>query len=477
MKIKLKNNKGITLIALVITIIVLLILAGVAISMLAGENGILRQAGKSKENTERATIEEKIQLAVLIARLNENNSIDYKTLNDELDKIGYKDEDLKKIPAEIVINEKHYAISKDGNAKEIQWYYDSDKNITNGIVTLKMGDYVKYDAKDGAITKTYTAPTGTYISDSYSSALSKNEIERGTGYSKEMTFDIANYTGKWKVLGVEQGEIKLISADNIGGCYLRGQTATMYGVDELNNICSIYGEGKGATRARCINIEDINKVTGYDPENTGTNKNDPNQELSGVKYNEGSMYEYGNEVEYSWSNKDGVVNYSSSNGLSGESSSSDTAHYKDYGFNYCDKNGNWYSSKYKSGDKIMSEKNTYYSYHPQTLTQTRNDDANVGIATDSIEYKTLFCNNAGNKMSYWLASQFVYSSNARLQHGIFHVFASSSNLNWGHFIYMETMYGSDGRNSGNSNPIRAIDYLDSSIKLNGNGTSGWIIEE
>ena len=46
---KLKSNqKGITLIALVITIIVLLILAGVAISMLSGENGILNQAASAK---------------------------------------------------------------------------------------------------------------------------------------------------------------------------------------------------------------------------------------------------------------------------------------------------------------------------------------------------------------------------------------------------------------------------------------------
>ena len=43
-----KNNKGITLIALVITIIVLLILAGVAIAMLSGENGILTRASDSK---------------------------------------------------------------------------------------------------------------------------------------------------------------------------------------------------------------------------------------------------------------------------------------------------------------------------------------------------------------------------------------------------------------------------------------------
>lgn len=42
-----KNQKGITLIALVITIIVLLILAGVAIAMLSGENGILSRASES----------------------------------------------------------------------------------------------------------------------------------------------------------------------------------------------------------------------------------------------------------------------------------------------------------------------------------------------------------------------------------------------------------------------------------------------
>ena len=51
-KTKVKNtNKGITLIALVITIIVLLILAGVSISMLTGENGVLTKATESKEET------------------------------------------------------------------------------------------------------------------------------------------------------------------------------------------------------------------------------------------------------------------------------------------------------------------------------------------------------------------------------------------------------------------------------------------
>ena len=57
-------TKGITLIALVITIIVLLILAGVSIATLTGQNGILTQAQKAKENTELSSEKEGIELAV-----------------------------------------------------------------------------------------------------------------------------------------------------------------------------------------------------------------------------------------------------------------------------------------------------------------------------------------------------------------------------------------------------------------------------
>ena len=64
MKRKLKNNKGITLIALVVTIVVLLILAGVSISMLTGENGIITQAQQSKLQTEIGKEKEYITLSV-----------------------------------------------------------------------------------------------------------------------------------------------------------------------------------------------------------------------------------------------------------------------------------------------------------------------------------------------------------------------------------------------------------------------------
>lgn len=59
-----RNQRGITLIALVITIIVLLILAGVSIAMLTGNNGVLNRATTAQEKTVTTTNEEILKLAV-----------------------------------------------------------------------------------------------------------------------------------------------------------------------------------------------------------------------------------------------------------------------------------------------------------------------------------------------------------------------------------------------------------------------------
>ena len=66
-----KNEAGITLIALTITIIVLLILAGVTISALSGDNGILQNATRAKEETEQAEKDEKEKLGNMEDTINE----------------------------------------------------------------------------------------------------------------------------------------------------------------------------------------------------------------------------------------------------------------------------------------------------------------------------------------------------------------------------------------------------------------------
>ncbi|MCI8273654.1 MAG: potassium-transporting ATPase subunit KdpA, partial [Clostridia bacterium] len=69
---KVAEKRGITLIALVVTLIVLLILAGTSIAMLTGENGIINQAQNAKNNSSKAEFEEKVKLAVTASRINED---------------------------------------------------------------------------------------------------------------------------------------------------------------------------------------------------------------------------------------------------------------------------------------------------------------------------------------------------------------------------------------------------------------------
>lgn len=61
---KIRSTKGITLISLVVTIILLLILAGVTIATLTGENGLLNSANRASEEVKYAQAEEKVKLAV-----------------------------------------------------------------------------------------------------------------------------------------------------------------------------------------------------------------------------------------------------------------------------------------------------------------------------------------------------------------------------------------------------------------------------
>lgn len=65
-----KKNNGITLIALVITIIILLILAGITLAIVAGDNGILGKAQIAKDRTETAQMEEDNKLKELEQTVN-----------------------------------------------------------------------------------------------------------------------------------------------------------------------------------------------------------------------------------------------------------------------------------------------------------------------------------------------------------------------------------------------------------------------
>ena len=109
-KENLKGQKAITLIALVITIIVLLILAAVSIATLTGENGILTQAQTAKENTEKASLIEQVQVDILGEQTKGNGSgISAGTLKTILGKYFAEDsipEDANEITTETILTAK-----------------------------------------------------------------------------------------------------------------------------------------------------------------------------------------------------------------------------------------------------------------------------------------------------------------------------------------------------------------------------------
>lgn len=81
------KNKGVTLIALAVTIVVMLILAGVTISVLNGENGIVKQAQKAKEESKIKELKEKVRIDIAGKRVeNINGELRVSVLKEILDK-------------------------------------------------------------------------------------------------------------------------------------------------------------------------------------------------------------------------------------------------------------------------------------------------------------------------------------------------------------------------------------------------------
>jgi len=143
-----KNNKGITLIALVVTIIVLLILAGVSIAMLSGENGILSRASQASAQNELGAANDQISLFVTekIAQFYEDSYVsgNKTTLSNGLD--TYLESTCTKalLQAELG-DDSNVTVNKGYDDGEIEMEisdnsnkYTSTGTISNGKVTWKI---------------------------------------------------------------------------------------------------------------------------------------------------------------------------------------------------------------------------------------------------------------------------------------------------------------------------------------------------
>ena len=119
-----RNSKGITLIALVVTIIVLIILAGVSLYLILGENGLIEKAKGTKPIVDVASAQEKLELVKGPVQL-EKYGVNLDDYLEELEKVKekYEVDDVERIDndnAEIIIGGKYKFIAtdeKNGNVK------------------------------------------------------------------------------------------------------------------------------------------------------------------------------------------------------------------------------------------------------------------------------------------------------------------------------------------------------------------------
>ena len=191
MKGKLKNARGITLIALVITIIVLLILAGVTIATLTGQNGILTRAQDSKKQTGIAEEKEAIQLAFAgaVAEKKGTGNVTASDLNREFGTNGTNATAEEGANGEITVtfappSNKVYTIDANGNISEpkegeetqpttgkTDGSYDTTKGVNtpkidteNGMKLVKYNEETKEWVEDTTnLSYSYVAQTGSPV--------------------------------------------------------------------------------------------------------------------------------------------------------------------------------------------------------------------------------------------------------------------------------------------------------------------------
>ena len=294
---------------------------------------------------------------------------------------------------------------------------------------LQVGDYINYDEQIGAKNISYT------------SMAEKN------GYG-EQVFNLNSYQSGWRVLGVDEeaDEILLVAEDFIGPdsggytgygrtyYYLTGQLGYVNGKSEIENISKLYGQGKGASGARSITVEDINKLTGYKPEEE--------------KYGSGNIYEYGNKVTYIKDAETGKITYSGSNGKEGTSSYTNFTYY-DEG------SGNW--KTLGSGDSVTLEGNDYDYY------------ASNYMNSSSTGYEMLFKNSSNsdiqdtNKGStlgcyYWLASLCTHTGSDGACFALRRVYGG----NVGNYV---NLYDSYGNANSICDGVRPVVSLKSNINI------------
>ena len=246
----LKNSNGITLIVLVVTIIVLLILAGITVASLTGEYGLLNKSTTAKEETEKNQFKEELKLAVMRS-YKKNNIIELELLTNNLSKIeGVTDKNgnpintsnpVNKLPFKVKKNNEYsYKITSEGEVEIVK-----DVIIAEG---LTIGSNVTYEHPGN----TYKWEAKYASSDLEADGTADTDLYSGIDGNSRVT--------SWRVFKIDEDEgiVQIVPMTTPGKVRLQGAQGYNNGVQLLNEACSCLYEysPKGIT-AKNLSMDDI----------------------------------------------------------------------------------------------------------------------------------------------------------------------------------------------------------------------------
>ena len=232
---KRRKEKGITLVALVITVVILIILASITLSFTLGENGIISKAQKAAQLTEEASANEEMGLYLTDIKLSQMDNGNFRLadyLSSNIGKNGLED------------------FSNNGDG-----YGQVSYKGHNFLVNLEDYTYTYQGESDGTVNRLLKQVLG-------------NNNEDVPGIAMVEAGEIETEDLGWKVLSVnEDGSVNLIANRNTGfEVSLSGINGYTNGVKALNEICAkLYGglkvNGEKVISARSVNVEDFYNIT------------------------------------------------------------------------------------------------------------------------------------------------------------------------------------------------------------------------
>ena len=269
-----KNARGITLIALVITIIVLLILAGVTIAALSGDNGILKRATQAKTKTVKENAEEQIKLAIMTATTEGLGVPDKAVLRSELTKAGFVVKtDGDDLPWEVVSGKNIFTINEDYtidtisgiglSKKEVKLLNGQTETITatltegvSGTITWESSNTNVATIANGTITATGTSGEATITAKvegtEYEATCKVIIIQKVTAITASDVTVGKNETAKIQVTTTPSGEVEdLTYTSGTPSVATVAGDGTVTGLSEGTSVITIKGKISTSVSTTC----------------------------------------------------------------------------------------------------------------------------------------------------------------------------------------------------------------------------------